>query len=173
MSLVKLDFGNLNEYLLIMMAPSLPSSSRYLTVSNATSGAHWTGSPEPLSMLLPLFGVKFIDLGDSCFALTSTDEGVTKYLSVVANNGGYISATSSRITENEIFAIYTERDTTEDNSFYLASATGKFVTMVESSDEFGDIVYKAIANAEATDLKTKFSLYAVVRPDDGTITKFS
>lgn len=39
---------------------------------------------------------------DSCFALTSTDEGVTKYLSVGDNNGGYISATSSRIPENEI-----------------------------------------------------------------------
>ena len=47
------------------------------------------------------------------------------------------------------------------------------MTMIESSDEFGDIVYKAIANAEATDLKTKFSLYAVVWPDGGTITKFS
>lgn len=173
MSLVKLNYSNLDGYLLVMMAPSLPDNSRYLTVTNYTSGARWVGSPKPPGMFLPLVGVKFIALGNSYFALTSTDEGITKYLSVDSNNGGSICATSSRMTENEIFSLYTECENIDKNRFYLATSTGKFVTMVKSIDEFGDTSYEAAANSYSPDFHMKLGLYAVIRPDDSSAVMFS
>ena len=173
MSLVKLDFCDYNEYLIILTAPSLPSGSRCLIVSNDASGARWYGSQEPPSIFFSILGVKIVALEDGYFALASTDEGITKYLSVDVNNGGRISATASHITEKEKFSIFIESENVRENRVYLSSATGKFVTMVESVDELSDdTIYEAAANSEVINSKSTFSIYALVRPDDGSIMQF-
>ena len=171
MSLVKLDFSKIDGHYLIMMVPSLPSNFRYLTVTNFSSGAYWTGYPEPPVMFFTIFGVRLIDLGDSYFALESTDEGVKTFLSVDTNNAGYIRATSSTITKKEKFAIFAKSEDIENNRFYLYSATGKFVTMVERVDEFGDTIYEAAAISEIPDSRGQFRLYAVVDSNNGRFMK--
>lgn len=167
MPLVKLDFSDLDGYYLIMMVPSLPNNFRYLQITNYSSGAYWMGYPEPPEMFFRIFGVRLIDLGDSYFALESTDEGIRKYLSVDTDNAGYIRATSSTITKKEKFAIFAKSEDIENNRFYLYSATGKFVTMVERVDEFGDPTFEAAATSETPDLRRPFRLYAMVNPYNG------
>lgn len=164
MSLVKLDFSNLDGYYLIMMVPSLPSNFRYL---NITSDAYWRGYPKPPDMLLTISGVRLKNLGDSWFAFESKDEGIIKYLSVDTNNAGYIKATSSTISTAETFAIFAKSEEIENNKFYLYSATGKFVTIVEKADDFGNIMYEAAATLEEPDSRWQFSLYAIVNPNNG------
>ena len=45
--------------------------------------------------------------------------------------------------------------------------------MVESVDELSDdTIYEAAANSEVINSKSTFSIYALVRPDDGSIMQF-
>lgn len=169
--LARVNTSRMDGDYLVMMVPSLPSNSRYLTTTAYGSGAYWIGGVEPpeIEFIIKDTGVRLQDLGNGWFVLVS-EEGNDRYLSVDTNNGGYIRAISSSITEKEQFAIVTESGNL--NRLYLYSATGKYVTMVEKDDGSGNPEYVAAAILDEPDYEKPFRLFTAFSASDGAFYDF-
>lgn len=159
-----MDFKDFDRCSIIFGVPALNSNNRCLVVTNYASGAEWMTYPEvPVEIIGASAGVMIEDQGDGWFSLVSTDEGVSKYLSVNKNDG-VIHASSDSVTEKELFRLILKDGDENANRFCMYSKTGRYVGIESEMDEFGDRLYKAVAKDVFPDERWKLSIYAVIDP---------